>query len=69
MTEIRKRFGARMRALRRERGWTQKQLADASGVSARSISSIENGIYSVTLDTAARIARGLGVPLAILFET
>ncbi|HEX7029616.1 MAG TPA: helix-turn-helix transcriptional regulator [Gammaproteobacteria bacterium] len=68
MANIRKRFGERIAGLRDERNWTQEDLAAASGVSARSISSIENGVYSVTLDTAYKLARGFGVPLSRLFD-
>lgn len=36
-------FGARLRALRRERGVTQKQMAEAIGVSAAYLSALEHG--------------------------
>lgn len=68
LPNIRKKFGARITGLRDERNWTQEDLAAASGVSTRSISSIENGVYSVTLDTAYKLARALGLPLAELFD-
>lgn len=68
LADIRKRFGRRITGLRDERNWTQEDLAAASGVSTRSISSIENGVYSVTLDTVHKLARGLGISLSELFE-
>ncbi len=68
LVDIRKKFGRRIIGLRGERDWTQEDLAAASGISTRSISSIENGVYSVTLDTIQKLARGLGVPLAELFD-
>lgn len=68
MADIRKKFGKRITGLRYERDWTQEDLAAASGISTRSISSIENGVYSVTLDTIQKLARGLGIPLGKLFE-
>lgn len=68
MADIRKRFGKRIIQLREERDWTQEELAAHSGISTRSISSIENGVYSITLDTAYKLARGFGIPLASLFE-
>lgn len=68
LANIRKKFGRRVTGLRDERNWTQEDLAAASGVSTRSISSIENGVYSVTLDTIQKLARGLGISLSELFE-
>lgn len=68
LANIRKKFGRRVTGLRDERNWTQEDLAAASGVSTRSISSIENGVYSVTLDTLQKLARGLGISLSELFE-
>lgn len=68
LADIRKKFGRRVTGLRDERNWTQEDLAAASGVSTRSISSIENGVYSVTLDTIQKLARGLGISLSELFE-
>lgn len=56
--EIRKRFALRVATLREERGWTQEDLAHASGLSTRSISNIENSVYSVTLDTIGKLASG-----------
>lgn len=35
--------GARIKALRLERGWSQAQLAEEAGVSARTVFSVENG--------------------------
>lgn len=68
MADIRKKFGGKIVELRQARDWTQEDLAAASGISTRSISSIENGVYSVTLDTAYRLARGFAVPLTKLFD-
>ena len=38
-----KEIGLRIKRLRRDKGWTQQQLHEASGVSLRRISAIENG--------------------------
>lgn len=66
--EIRKKFGKRVIALRQERSWTQEDLAARSGVSTRSISNIENGVFSITLDTAHKLAESFTVPLSHLFD-
>lgn len=65
---IRKKFGRRVIALRQERNWTQEELAALSGISTRSVSNIENGVFSVTLDTAEKLARSFSIPLATLFD-
>lgn len=53
--------GARIRALRTARRLTQEELAAAIGIDSKTISRAENGVYAVSVDQLARIARGLGV--------
>ena len=60
------RLGERVRALRRERGWTLKLLAERSGVSRAMISKLERGEKNPTLVVGARLAKGLGVSLSQL---
>jgi len=55
------RIGARVKALRQERGMTIPQLAKASGVSKGQISTIERGLVVMKVRTLTAIARGLGV--------
>lgn len=55
-------LGALLRRLREESGLTQEELAERSGVSARTISDTERGLRSrLYADTAARLAAGLGL--------
>jgi transcriptional regulator with XRE-family HTH domain len=60
------RLGERVRALRRERGWTLEMLAGGSGVSRAMISKLERGEKNPTLVVAAKLAEGLGISLAQL---
>ena len=60
------RLGERVRALRRERGWTLEALAERSGVSRAMISKLERGEKNPTLVVAAKLAEGLGVTLSQL---
>jgi transcriptional regulator with XRE-family HTH domain len=60
------RLGERIRALRRERGWTLEVLAGRSGVSRAMISKLERGEKNPTLVVAAKVAEGLGVGLSQL---
>lgn len=60
------RLGARVKDLRRERGFTLDELAGRSGVSRAMISKLERGEKNPTLVIAARLAEGLGVSLSRL---
>ena len=60
------RLGERVRALRRERGWTLEHVAERSGVSRAMISKLERGEKNPTLVVAAKVAEGLGVSLSRL---
>lgn len=58
----------RVRALRAARGMTLEALAQRSGVSRSMISAIERGEASPTAVLLERLATGLGVALASLFD-
>ncbi|MFO1079540.1 MAG: XRE family transcriptional regulator [Reyranellaceae bacterium] len=68
MEEINRRIAARVRELRGRRGLALEGLAEASGVSRSMISLIERGETSATAVVLERLATGLGVPLAALFD-
>ena len=55
--------GMNIRIARRQAGFTQIQLSEATGIDQASISRMENGKQSITLDYLKRIAGALGVPL------
>ena len=57
-----------IRALRKERGISQEDLARRCGVSRQTINAIENNKYDPTLSLAFRLARELGVPVDGLFR-
>ena len=54
--------GARLRELRLERNMSLSDLAEASEVAKGHLSSIEHGLASITIQTIARLAKGLGLP-------
>lgn len=60
--------GGRVRAARKLRGMTQRELGDAVGLSNKLICDIEKGIRDVTAREAFRIAAALGVDLTALVE-
>ncbi|WP_242587204.1 XRE family transcriptional regulator [Streptomyces sp. MST-110588] len=57
-------LGTRVQALRHDRRLTLQQLAEAADVSVSMLSSVERGRKAPTVVVLARIADGLGVPLA-----
>jgi len=60
--------GARIRALRTERGLSLSALAAAAGIGKGSLSELESGRRNPTLDTLYAVAGPLGVPLAVLLD-
>lgn len=58
----------RLKELRDARGWTQQQLADASGVSQTFISELESCKKQPTVAIAVRLAKALGVELMELLQ-
>jgi transcriptional regulator with XRE-family HTH domain len=56
-------LGAEIRLARRERRWSQDELAARAGITPRTISKIEHGDLSVGLGAALEAAALLGVPL------
>ena len=65
--EAAKTVGARLRALRKSQKVTLVELAKASGVDAATISRIETGKMSGTLQSHVRLAAALGVKLTELY--
>jgi transcriptional regulator with XRE-family HTH domain len=64
---IKKRFGARVRQLRKARKLSQEALALEAGLDRSYVGSIERGESNVTLVNIHRIAGALGVGAAELF--
>jgi transcriptional regulator with XRE-family HTH domain len=59
--------GDMVRALREEKSWSQEHLADAAGLSARTIQRVESdGVGSA--ETRLALAAALGVPLSSLTQ-
>lgn len=54
--------------LRKDRGLTQEQLAEAVGVRQPRIAEVERGDANPRLDTLSRLAFALGVPVAALLD-
>lgn len=61
-------FGARLKAIRNERSYSQQHLADISNLSKLTIQRIENGKFSVTLDTLISISKALEISINDLVD-
>lgn len=57
-------LGAAVRAVRKSRGLTQKQLAQRTGIHVTYISDIERGARNPSWDKIATLAVGMSVPTA-----
>lgn len=68
-TDLNQRIAERVRELRATRGLSLEALAGKSGVSRSMISLIERGESSPTAVVLEKLAGGLGVMLASLFDT
>src|SRR5262245_16925585 len=66
--DINDRIAARVRQIRADRGLSLEALAESSGVSRSMISLVERGQSSATAVVLEKLATGLGVPLASLFD-
>lgn len=54
-------FNERLKTIREEKGLTQQQLSDRSGVSVRTIQNYESGSYSPRFGIVDKLAEALGV--------
>ncbi len=57
---LRQELGRQVRLARTERGWTLKELSEASGVSVSQLSSIERGAHLPSLESLLAVAMALG---------
>ena len=68
MNEFLKLFGQRLAAVRKERGWSQEQLALESGVARSYLSGVERGQRNISLINICRLVETLGVKPSVLLE-
>jgi transcriptional regulator with XRE-family HTH domain len=54
-------FGGRLRALRRQAGLSQEELADRAGLHRTYVSSVERGRRNISLATIHSLADALGI--------
>jgi transcriptional regulator with XRE-family HTH domain len=68
LNDVRAKFGAALRAARARKQLTQEQLAEQSGLTAKSVGQIERGVGNPRLDSIARLAGALRIAASDLFE-
>ena len=57
-----------LKEIREARGLTQAQLAEAIGVSRKTINTVENGVFVPSTVIALKLAAALGEPVEKLFR-
>jgi len=60
-------LGNRLRDLRAERDLTQAGLAEAVGVSRKTINTVENGVFTPSTTLALKLAAALGCRVEDIF--
>lgn len=66
--DIRRRVGLNVRQIRKERGWSQEDLAFESGLDRTYISGVERGVRNPTVLVLHEMAQALNVPAARLLD-
>ena len=64
--DIRRQLGLNLQRLRREKGWSQEELAFEAELHRTYVSGVERGVRNPTIVIVARIAKALGVATAVL---
>jgi transcriptional regulator with XRE-family HTH domain len=59
-------FGASLRSARTKLGWTQQQLADRAGLARQTVIRIEAGNSRAEIGVVMRLARAVGLDLALI---
>jgi transcriptional regulator with XRE-family HTH domain len=66
--DVRKTLSLNLQRIRREKDWSQEELAFESGIHRTYISGLERGIRNPTITIVARLAGTLKVPMGALLD-
>jgi len=64
---LRKKFGKRIRKLRKSMGLTQEELAERANMEYKYLGAIERGEKNLTINNIEKIAKGFGIEAHQLF--
>lgn len=67
MKNYQRSFGAFVKKMRKQKGYSQDKFAEIADLSQAYLSSVERGIANPRLDTLKKIAVGLNIPMTDLF--
>lgn len=67
MSDIAKQLGQRIRELRTKQHMSQEELSFKAGISPAHLGQIERALKNPTIDTIAKIAAALDIPISDLF--
>jgi len=62
-------IGARIRAARKDKGWTLDALASKCGLSTGFLSQVERDLTTLSIVSLSAICQALGIPIESLFST
>ncbi len=65
-TSVLEELGKRIRVMRKERGWTQEDLADKANIDRSYIGGVERGERNLTFTVLCQICSALGCDVATL---
>lgn len=68
MTRLRRQFARRLKSLRQQKGMTQEDLANASGLSVNFIRAVEQAVNAPSFESLEALAGALGVTVGDLFD-
>ncbi|REK64803.1 MULTISPECIES: helix-turn-helix domain-containing protein [Cohnella] len=69
MSNLPKLIGERIRNYRKEKGWSQEELAHIANLHATYIGQLERGEKNATLESVEKVANALEIPLENLFRS
>ncbi len=64
--ELQKAFGSRVKTLRKQKGWTQKELAAKADVRSAQLNKYEGGLHSPPFETLLKLAEALDTSIDYL---
>lgn len=66
--DVRKALALNLQRIRREKGWSQEELAFESGIHRTYVSGLERGVRNPTISVVQKLAETLKVPFGSLLD-